>query len=146
SDHDRVAVLANLTQHADARDVDERLRRREAQLHQRQQRVPAREHLRLLAARLEQLHRLVDARRTAQRELGRDHDAPPWPKPQTRSGWSGMSMWSTPSASQTEFTTAALAAIVPASPMPLTPSGLTGVGVTVRSSSNAGSSAALGIM
>ena len=44
----------------------------------------------------------------------------------------------------TAFVTAALAAIVPASPTPLTPSELTGDGVSVRSVSNDGSSAALG--
>jgi hypothetical protein len=49
-----------------------------------------------------------------------------------------------PSASITALVTAALAAIVPASPTPLTPSELTGDGVSVRSSSKLGSSAALG--
>ena len=44
----------------------------------------------------------------------------------------------------TALVTAAEAAIVPASPMPLTPSELTGYGVSVRSSSNDGTSAALG--
>ena len=39
---------------------------------------------------------------------------------------------------------AGLAAIVPASPTPLTPSELTGDGVSVRSVSNDGTSAALG--
>ena len=56
-------------------------------------------------------------------------------------------MKSTPrgrSASMTAFVTAALAAIVPASPTPLTPSELTGDGVSVRSVSKLGSSAALG--
>ena len=56
---------------------------------------------------------------------------------QTRSGVSGIaSMWSTPSpdsASTTALTTAGVEAMVPVSPAPLTPSGLTGVGVSVRS-------------
>src|SRR6266404_4480334 len=66
----------------------------------------------------------------------------------TRSGDSGIvSMWSTPSgrsASMTAFTTAGVAAIVPVSPAPLMPSGLTRVGVTVRSVSYIGSMSAFG--
>jgi hypothetical protein len=46
-----------------------------------------------------------------------------------------MSTWSTPSASQTALTTAGGAAIAPASPMPLAPSGLCGDGVSVRAAS-----------
>ena len=42
------------------------------------------------------------------------------------------------------FTTAGVAAIVPVSPAPLTPSGLTSVGVSVRSSSNGGKNSAFG--
>ena len=42
------------------------------------------------------------------------------------------------------FTTAADDAIVPASPMPFTPIGFTGLGVMVASSSNDGRSAAVG--
>jgi len=42
------------------------------------------------------------------------------------------------------LTTAGGAAIVPASPIPLTPSGFVGEGVSVRSSSNDGNSAADG--
>ena len=44
----------------------------------------------------------------------------------------------------TALVTAGEAAIVPASPTPLTPSVLTGDGVSVRSVSNDGTSAALG--
>ena len=44
----------------------------------------------------------------------------------------------------TALVTAGEAAIVPASPTPLTPSELTGEGVTVRSVSNEGTSAAVG--
>ena len=64
----------------------------------------------------------------------------------TRPGVVGMSMWRTPrwlTASMTAFCTAGVAPIVPASPMPLTPSGLTGVGVSLVSSSKLGSSAAV---
>ena len=44
----------------------------------------------------------------------------------------------------TAFSTAGEAAIVPASPIPLTPSEFTGDGVSVRSVSNDGTSAAVG--
>ena len=60
-----------------------------------------------------------------------------------------MSMCLTPSgarASTTAFTMVWAEAIVPASPMPLTPSGLTGLGVTVRVRSNKGRSPAVGMM
>ena len=67
----------------------------------------------------------------------------------TRPGWSGIStcrMPSPESASTAALTTHAVAAIVPASPMPLTPSGLLGDGVTVRAESMRGTSDADGIM
>ena len=57
---------------------------------------------------------------------------------QTFSGVSGVSRCSTPkgrSASITALTTAGVEPMVAASPIPLTPSGFTGVGVTVRCSS-----------
>ena len=62
--------------------------------------------------------------------------APPGSPARPASGVSGMLMKSTPSglsASMTALMTAGDAAIVPASPTPLTPSELTGDGVTVRS-------------
>ena len=49
------------------------------------------------------------------------------------------------SASTTAFCTAGVDPIVPDSPMPFAPSGLSGVGVSVLLHSNDGSSAALGI-
>ena len=58
-----------------------------------------------------------------------------------------MSMYVTPSwrsASMTALTIAGVAAIVPASPMPLTPSEFDGDGVSVRSSSKLGISFAVG--
>src|SRR5581483_2975074 len=64
----------------------------------------------------------------------------------TRSGVAGMSMWRTPrcaTASTTAFCTAGVEPMVPASPMPLTPSGLRSVGVSLASSSKLGSSVAL---
>ena len=57
-----------------------------------------------------------------------------------------MSMCRTPrwlTASITAFCTAGVAPMVPASPMPLTPSALTGVGVSLRSNSKLGRSGAL---
>ena len=65
----------------------------------------------------------------------------------TRSGVSGMSMWRIPrceTASTTALCTAGVEPIVPASPIPLAPSGFRGVGVTVFEASKLGSSAALG--
>ena len=59
-----------------------------------------------------------------------------------------MSTWRTPrcaSASTTALCTAGPAPMVPDSPIPLAPSGLRGVGVTVWAVSKLGSSAALGI-
>ena len=67
---------------------------------------------------------------------------------QTRSGVQGISRWRTPRwlrASTTAFWTAGIEPIVPDSPMPFAPSGLSGVGVSVFSVSNEGSSAALGM-
>ena len=58
-DRDPVSVLAHVGELRQPSDVDEQLRPREAELHQGQQRVPAREQLRV-AARAEQLDRVVD--------------------------------------------------------------------------------------
>ena len=61
-----------------------------------------------------------------------------WIARHTRSGVIGMSRCAIPSgesASTTAFTTAGVAAIVPVSPAPFTPSGLTSVSVSVRSTS-----------
>src|SRR5262245_33774836 len=81
-------------------------------------------------------------------EMLRDHDAfLAFKIFQIFSERTGMSMCVTPnveSASTIAFTTAGVDPIVPASPTPLTPSGLTGDGVTVRSSSNSGKSCARG--
>src|SRR6185295_9915269 len=72
-------------------------------------------------------------------EAGRNHTAAPrclapCIAAHTRAGVSGLSIWRIPkgsSASHTALTTQAADAIVPASPTPFTPSGLTGEGVTV---------------
>ena len=66
----------------------------------------------------------------------------------TRSDVHGMSRWRTPRwarASITAFCTAGVDPIVAASPMPLAPSGLSGVGVSVERTSKLGSSAAVGM-
>ena len=71
----------------------------------------------------------------------------PWMACHTRIGVSGISIHSTPVgliASSTAAVTAGVAAIVPASPTPLTPSEFTGDGVSVRSVLKLGSSAAVG--
>ncbi len=68
---------------------------------------------------------------------------------QTFSGVNGMSTWWWPKAVRASLTALAIAAvleIVPASPMPLTPSGLWGLGVTVWSVSNIGRSSARGML
>ena len=65
----------------------------------------------------------------------------------TRSGVSGMSTWRTPrcaSASTTAFCTAGVEPTVADSPMPLAPSGLSGVGVSVCATRHDGSSDAAG--
>src|SRR5204863_5779411 len=82
-------------------------------------------------------------------ELGGNHREPPeaWMAAHTRLGEAGMSMSVTPKgcrASTMALITAGVEAMVPASPMPLTPIGLVGLGVTVCSSVRLGSSAAVG--
>jgi len=62
----------------------------------------------------------------------------------TASGVSGMSSWSTSSASQTAFTTAGGTPMLPASPAPLAPNGTLGLGVRVSSRVSSGMSAAVG--
>src|SRR5712691_11744584 len=70
-----------------------------------------------------------------------------WIADHTRGAVSGMSRCVTPSgasASMTALTTADVEPIAPASPQPLTPNGLTGEGVSIRSSSQDGSASAFG--
>src|SRR6266496_3338247 len=78
--------------------------------------------------------------RAGGQSLGRHYLGP------VRLGGAGMSMWRTPrwlTASMTAFCAAGAAPIVPASPIPLAPSGLMPVGVSLASSSKLGSSAAV---
>src|SRR5205823_3778416 len=141
---------------------------------ERQQRVPARQELRVLAVLLEQRDRLVHRRGPFVVEGRRDHRPPPsarsadptpppgpapsersgragpapWIARQTRSGVIGRSMSVMPrcdSASITAFTTAGGDAIVPVSPTPFTPSSFVVEGVSIRPSSMAGISDAAGI-
>ena len=73
-----VAVLAlDPVQAGDLAQVDEQRRRRQPQLHQRDQRVPAGQRLGVLAAVGERPDRLVERVRGGVVELCRDHAAPP---------------------------------------------------------------------
>src|SRR5262252_3405462 len=72
---------------------------------------------------------------------------PSWSARHTRSARSGMSRWRTPRclrASTTALTMAGVEPMVAASPIPLAPMGLNGVGVTVSSVVNMGRSPACG--
>src|SRR5262249_59679753 len=105
----------------------------EPQPEHRQQRLPARDHLRVVTAGGERPDRLVERVGPHVIELCRDHRAAPserwasWMARHTRSGVHGIGTSVTPSgrsASTMAFTTAGVDAIVPASPTPLAPSGL----------------------
>src|SRR5205823_13460718 len=130
-------------------DVDERGRLREAEPHQRDQAVPAGEKLRVLTEFAEQLGSLLHRRGTCVFECGWNHLRAPFMMCQSLSGVAGMSTCLMPSglsASQMALITAALAAIVPASPMPFTPSSLVGDGVIVWSRLSVGISPIDGTM
>src|SRR4029450_10378667 len=92
----------------------------------------------------------VDAGRALVVECCGDHACPSRASrmaAHTRSGVAGMAMSVIPSgarASTMALMTVGVDTIVPASPMPLTPSGLVGLGVTVWSSLMFGTSAAEG--
>src|SRR6266498_5127569 len=97
--------------------------------------------------RTKQFDRVLDGLGDLVVERRRDHVLASSIARQTRSGVAGMSTSVTPkgaSASTTAFITAAVEAIVPVSPTPFTPSGFVVLGVSVRPSSNDGSSAADG--
>jgi hypothetical protein len=145
-----VGELANAAQLGQATDVDELGRLGQPEPHQRQDALAAGDDLRRAARAGQVPDRLLDGARADVVEFGGDHARAPFADCMARHtlrAESGMSMWWIPrgdSASTTAFTTAGVDAIVPASPMPLTPSGLTGEGVTVWSSSNAGKPVARG--
>ncbi len=119
----------------------------QAQLHQREQRMATRQELGLVAVLGEQGHGLVGRAGPDVVECGGDHERASWIAAHTRLGEAGMSMSVMPRgprASTTAFITAAAEPIVPASPMPFTPRGLVGLGVTVWSSVYEGASTAEG--
>ena len=96
ADGDRVTVLTYIGEVGDAADVDEQLGTREPEAHEREERVAAREELRVLAGP-EELDRVVDRLGDLVFELGRNHFAPPsWIAPQTVSGLAGISTSMTP--------------------------------------------------
>src|SRR5262249_46012174 len=109
----------------DAAQVDEMLRGSEAQLHHGDEAHTARERLRALGQQPESL--VQGLRRGVFESLGNHAFLPALITFHSFSGESGISRCVTPSgesASTTEFTIAGEAPIVPASPTPLTPSGL----------------------
>ena len=145
ADRHLVAVLADVVEAAEPADVDEQLpagrggassaaaasaRRRGAS------RPPA-----CRAARWRG-RRLGDARSRRRGDHLRLLDRPPHPLGRGRRSTSVTPRCDR--ASTTALITAGGEAMVPASPMPLTPSGFVGLGVTVRSRSNDGISAAAG--
>ena len=136
ADRDDVAVLADVRQVADAADVDEHRGLREPQLHQRQQRVPAGQDLRVVGRRRAARSRgrpTRPARTRRQPGSCRTSLVASWIARHTRSGEAGLPTSVTPrceSASTTALTTAGGEAIVPASPMPFTPSGFVVDGVS----------------
>src|SRR6516162_9739742 len=107
------------------------------------------EQLGVIAMPLEQGDRLVGGTGSLVVELCRNHAFPlaALMASHTRWGEAGMATSVTPRcerASTIAFMTAGVAAIVPASPIPLTPRGFVGLGVTVRSVTMLGNSAADG--
>src|SRR5262249_3885984 len=132
---------AYAAQAAERAHVHQEFRVRQAEPQQRQQALPAGDHLGVLAALVERADRLVERGRPDVVELGRDHAAPPFSRAlcrarQTRSGVHGIVMSLMPSgrsASMIALPAAGGDAMVPASPTPLTPSGLVVDGVSVRS-------------
>src|SRR5206468_8913538 len=149
ADDDGAILALDLTEAGDAADVDQQFGLGEPELHQGNETVAAGQHLRV-ARPTECFDRLVDGRGRCVGERVRDHRrASPALRMacQTFSAVSGMSICLMPSgdsASITALTIAGVDAIVPASPIPLTPSGFVFVSVTVWSSANGGTSAAVG--
>src|SRR3989475_615545 len=136
ADAQLVPVFLDVVEVLQAVDVDDCRRLRESEPHQRNQAVPTGEHLCVLSIFAEQLGRLLHRGGTCVFECGWNHLLAPFIMCQSLSGVAGMSTCLMPSglsASQMALITAALAAMVPASPIPLTPKELVGEGVTVWS-------------
>src|SRR6266436_625628 len=155
TDDESAAFLLDPGQARDLAEVDEVLGLGETKLHRRQEAVTAGQELGVVFVLGQEVDCLLDRAGLVVLELGWIHgrlpyffDLAAWTVFQTRSGVSGMvSMWSMPKpdrASTTALTTAGVEAIVPVSPAPLMPSGLTGVGVSVRPVSYIGSMSDLG--
>src|SRR4029077_12566008 len=147
-DLNQIASRADAGQARNPRDVDEHLGLAQSKLHERHQAVAAGDELPRALRGAQLRDRVVERRGAVVLELRGYHDLPPWMMRHSFSGRSIMSMCFTPnslSASTTAATTHGVAPSVPASPTPLAPSGFTGVGVTVASSSKRGKSMARGI-
>src|SRR2546427_10272854 len=148
ADADLSIFLIHIGELRNPADVDQELRRCEAQLHHGNQAVAARNNLGAAAVLLKEVDGFAQRCCNRVLEIMRNHDAfLPFRIFQTFSERTGISIFVTPNganASTTAFTTAGVEPIVPASPTPLTPSGFTGDGVTVRSNSNSGKSWARG--
>src|SRR4051812_9366234 len=144
---DGVASGSDPGQSRDPRNVDQHSGFAQTQLHQRHETVSAGNELGISVRGAELGDRIVHRRRARVFKRGGDHDRPPWMMRQSFSGRSIMSMCFTPnspSASTAALTMHGVEPSVPASPTPLAPSGLTGVGVTVAPSSKRGKSMARG--
>src|SRR4029079_11406094 len=155
-----VAVLAPPSELVDPAEVDEDGRGGQSQSQHRHQGLTACDDLRVLSGLRKRGHRVVNRGRGNIVETRRNHWRPSravsdiagrpaavWMACQTRIGLQGISMSLTPrcrTASMTALTTAGVDAIVPASPTPLTPSGLVVAGVSVRPVTNDGRSTADG--
>src|SRR5689334_17777048 len=158
ADGDFVFLFADVIHAAKAADVDDVARRSEAELHQGKQTVAAGEDFRFVAVAAEKAQGFVERGGRFVFEFGRNHrdlpafafdcEAPLCKSCQIFSRLMGKSTCVMPRgarASTTALTSAGVAPMVPASPTPLTPMGFTFVGVTVRSVSIQGKSAARGI-
>jgi hypothetical protein len=125
----RVALARDAAQFGDAADVDQRLGRGQAQLQQRHETVAAGQKLGARVCRQELMHVGHRAGAVVVEVRGKHGYAPFLARAtarHTRSGVSGICSDSTPNgrkASITALYTVAVDAIVPASPIPLTPSG-----------------------
>jgi hypothetical protein len=138
ADPDGAAVDGDAAQLRNPVDVDQDARAGVAQLHGRQQRVAAGEQGGVGGVPGEQLQGFGEVGGPVVVERRGDHagslSVVVWMARQIVSAVRGMSRWVIPngeSASSTALTTAGGVAMLPASPIPLTPSGLSGVGVTV---------------
>src|ERR1043166_4962002 len=151
ADPDPAPLLGDAAELRQLADVHQLRGLGQPEAHHRQERVPAGEQL-APVARGEGVERVPHRLGAHVVEGGRDHRAPPsafaaWIAAQTPAGVRGSSLWGRPSgasASPPAFTRHAAEAMVPASPIPLTPSGLTGDGVSRWSVSIAGIWLALG--